>query len=169
VGDAPAPVAVLAHRERRHAWELTIGECRMLAVVANPDEGDVFVRSIGMSRSGADTVTRFRVTRASDGLTVHRDGTQFTIRRGPSPDANVPRTARASEAGSVIQAPLPGRIVKLATVVGATVVRNQPLVVVEAMKIETSLGAPRDGVVAAVHCAVGDAVAGGQLLVELAP
>jgi 3-methylcrotonyl-CoA carboxylase alpha subunit len=82
---------------------------------------------------------------------------------------NSPRAARASEAASVIQAPLPGRIVKVATVVGATVVRNQPLVVVEAMKIETSLGAPRDGVVAAVHCAVGDAVAGGQLLVELAP
>jgi 3-methylcrotonyl-CoA carboxylase alpha subunit len=169
VGDAPARVAVLAHRQRRHAWEVVVGERRMFAVVANVEAGEVSVRSVGSMRSGADAVFRFRVALASDGLTVHRDKDQVTIRRAPSPDVNSPRAARASEAASVIQAPLPGRIVKVATVVGATVVRNQPLVVVEAMKIETSLGAPRDGVVAAVHCAVGDAVAGGQLLVELAP
>ena len=70
---------------------------------------------------------------------------------------------------AIAQAPLPGRIVTVAVGVGDHVVAHQPLVVVEAMKIETAIGAPRDGVVAAIRCAVGDAVSGGQVLVELAP
>jgi 3-methylcrotonyl-CoA carboxylase alpha subunit len=169
VGDAPEAVAVLANRERRHVWEVTIGERRMVAVVADADEGDVSVRPVAAPESGDDPVHRFRVSPASEGLTVQGEGARLTIRRAPPPDADAPRAAHVSEATSVVQAPLPGRIVKVATQIGATVMLNQPLVVVEAMKIETSLGAPRDGVVAAIHCAVGDAVAGGQLLVELAP
>ena len=45
--------------------------------------------------------------------------------------------------------------------------RAQPLVVLEAMKMETPLVSPYDGVVRAVHVAEGDRVAGGALLVEL--
>jgi biotin carboxyl carrier protein len=59
--------------------------------------------------------------------------------------------------------------VRIAVAVGDVVQARQPLVVVEAMKIETAVTAPSDGVVRAIHCAVGEAVAGGQVLVELAP
>jgi biotin carboxyl carrier protein len=69
----------------------------------------------------------------------------------------------------LLEAPLPGRVVKIAVGVGDKVAAHQSLVVVEAMKIETSVAAPRDGVVAAIRCTVGEAVAGGQVLVELAP
>ena len=44
---------------------------------------------------------------------------------------------------------------------------GQPLVALEAMKIEQTLAAPRAGRVRAVRCAVGDTVASGTLLVEL--
>jgi biotin carboxyl carrier protein len=60
-------------------------------------------------------------------------------------------------------------VVRIAAAVGDTVRERETLVVVEAMKIETAVAAPRDGVVAAVLCTVGEAVAGGQVLVELAP
>ena len=42
------------------------------------------------------------------------------------------------------------------------------IVVLEAMKMETEITAPRNGTVAAVLVAAGDAVTGGQVLVELA-
>jgi biotin carboxyl carrier protein len=51
---------------------------------------------------------------------------------------------------------------------GTTVKAREPLVVVEAMKMETPLLAPYDGTVLAVHVQEGDRVAGGTLLVELA-
>jgi 3-methylcrotonyl-CoA carboxylase alpha subunit len=70
---------------------------------------------------------------------------------------------------AIVQAPLPGRVVKIAVQAGDRVVAHQALVVVEAMKIETSVAAPRDGVVASIHCAVGEAVSGGHVLVELGP
>jgi pyruvate carboxylase len=50
---------------------------------------------------------------------------------------------------------------------GAGVRARQPLVVLEAMKMETPLVAPYDATVKAVHVAEGDSVAGGALLVEL--
>ena len=49
----------------------------------------------------------------------------------------------------------------------AKVAARDPLVVLEAMKMETPLLAPYDGTVRAVHVAEGDRVGGGALLVEL--
>jgi len=44
---------------------------------------------------------------------------------------------------------------------------RQPLVVLEAMKMETPIASPYDAVVRSVHVAEGERVAGGALLVEL--
>jgi biotin carboxyl carrier protein len=51
---------------------------------------------------------------------------------------------------------------------GDTVAPRQPLVVLEAMKMETPLTAPYAATVRAVHVTEGDRVAGGAPLVELA-
>jgi pyruvate carboxylase len=50
---------------------------------------------------------------------------------------------------------------------GERVQPRQPLVVLEAMKMETPLVSPYEGVVSKVHVAEGDRVAGGAVLVEL--
>ena len=50
---------------------------------------------------------------------------------------------------------------------GAAVRAREPLVVLEAMKMETPLVSPYDATVRAVHVAEGDRVAGGAVLVEL--
>ena len=52
---------------------------------------------------------------------------------------------------------------------GATVAAGAPVIVVEAMKMENELAAPRDGVVKKVHVATGATVEGGALLVEVDP
>ncbi|MBV8480053.1 MAG: hypothetical protein JOY72_07085 [Actinobacteria bacterium] len=62
---------------------------------------------------------------------------------------------------------MPGTVVKVLVSAGDAVGARQPLVVLEAMKMETPLLSPYDAVVRAVHVAEGDRIAGGTLLVEL--
>jgi acetyl-CoA/propionyl-CoA carboxylase, biotin carboxylase, biotin carboxyl carrier protein len=68
---------------------------------------------------------------------------------------------------SAVTAPMPGTVIKVLTEPGAQVAARQPLVVLEAMKMETPLVSPYDATVRAVHVAEGDRVAGGAVLVEL--
>jgi biotin carboxyl carrier protein len=62
---------------------------------------------------------------------------------------------------------MPGTVIRLLAGPGDRVQARQPLVVLEAMKMETPIASPYDAVVRAVHVAEGERVAGGALLVEL--
>ncbi len=77
-----------------------------------------------------------------------------------------PETSAA--AGTKVTAPIPGRVTNIAVTVGDAVVRGQLLAVMEAMKMEISLTAGRDGVVASIHATVGEMVAEGTEIVKLA-
>jgi biotin carboxyl carrier protein len=63
---------------------------------------------------------------------------------------------------------MPGRVIKVLARPGTRVEPREPLLVLEAMKMETPVVSPYEAVVKAVHVAEGDLVTGGQLLVELA-
>ena len=65
-----------------------------------------------------------------------------------------------------MRSPLPGKIIELRVKVGDTVSRGQPLLVLEAMKMEHTLTAPADGTVKSVRYAVGEQVPEGAELVE---
>ena len=79
----------------------------------------------------------------------------------------VERSGGAAE--NRITAPMTGLVRSLPVEAGAAVAKGDILVVLEAMKMEHALRAAADGVVEAVHCAVGDTVSDGTLLVEFAP
>ena len=64
-------------------------------------------------------------------------------------------------------APMPGTVIRVLVEPGAAVAAREPLVVLEAMKMETPLVSPYAATVRSVHVAEGDRVAGGALLVEL--
>jgi acetyl/propionyl-CoA carboxylase alpha subunit len=87
----------------------------------------------------------------------------------PPPDVD----ASASDHGgpgheqTTVTAPMPGTVIKLLVGAGDSVRARQPLLVLEAMKMETPLTSPYDAVVRAVHVAEGDRVAGGTVLLEL--
>jgi acetyl/propionyl-CoA carboxylase alpha subunit len=68
---------------------------------------------------------------------------------------------------STVTAPMPGTVIRVLAEAGERVAARQPLVVLEAMKMETPLVSPYDATVRVVHVREGDRVAGGALLVEL--
>nr|WP_321359470.1 biotin carboxylase N-terminal domain-containing protein [uncultured Hyphomonas sp.] len=69
--------------------------------------------------------------------------------------------------GDHVSAPMPGKILSISVAAGAEVARGDTVAVMEAMKMEHALTAPRDGVVEAVTGKVGDQVSEGDVLVQL--
>jgi acetyl/propionyl-CoA carboxylase alpha subunit len=87
----------------------------------------------------------------------------------PPPDVDDPAHRHggpATEQSSVL-APMPGTVVRVLVAPGDEVEARQPLVVLEAMKMETPLVSPYAATVSAVHVAEGDRVSSGATLVEL--
>jgi 3-methylcrotonyl-CoA carboxylase alpha subunit len=66
-----------------------------------------------------------------------------------------------------LEAPMPGRVIAVKAAAGQAVSRGDEILVVEAMKMENAIRAPRDGVVKKVSAQVGDMVSPGVVLVEL--
>jgi acetyl/propionyl-CoA carboxylase alpha subunit len=91
--------------------------------------------------------------------------------RGSSPLLTVEATARATEGAgaeqTVVKAPMPGVVVRVLAAEGDRVEPRQPLVLLEAMKMETPLVSPYAAVVRRVLVSEGDRVAAGAVLVEL--
>jgi acetyl-CoA/propionyl-CoA carboxylase biotin carboxyl carrier protein len=88
----------------------------------------------------------------------------------PRPAPDVDETAHdrgPAVEQSTITAPMPATVIKVLVEAGATVSARQPLVVLEAMKMETPLVSPYDATVRAVYVTEGDRVAGGAAIVEL--
>ena len=88
-------------------------------------------------------------------------------RSGPPQVEAAAHDPATSGAGGTVSAPMPGTVIQVLAAEGERVQARQPIVVLEAMKMETPLVSPFDAVVRRVHVAVGDQVAGGAVLVEL--
>ncbi|MCI6812082.1 MAG: acetyl-CoA carboxylase biotin carboxyl carrier protein subunit [Lachnospiraceae bacterium] len=76
--------------------------------------------------------------------------------------------AAAAGAGSIrVEAGAAGKVFKIEANVGQTVKAGDAVVIIEAMKMEIPVVAPKDGTVASIDVAVGDAVEAGALLATL--
>ncbi|MCV6586782.1 MAG: acetyl/propionyl/methylcrotonyl-CoA carboxylase subunit alpha [Marinibacterium sp.] len=104
-----------------------------------------------------------RYHRKGDTITIFDDAEShvFTI---PDPLLG---EAGADQAGDAILSPMPGLVTLLRAAAGERVEKGQPLVTLEAMKMEHTLSAPRDGVIAEVLAAQGDQVQDGMVLIRL--
>lgn len=67
---------------------------------------------------------------------------------------------------NAIKAPMPGLILEISVIVGQEVKENDPLLILEAMKMENSFLSPRDGIIKSIAVFIGNAVDKGQLLIE---
>ena len=152
VGDAQQPVALARHHDGQ--CELQIGEQRW----------PIAVRPLGQGLH--DVVLGERRLRLE--VFVHGERVAVFAPEGSAVLRNVDAIAHAGDAagdGGRLTAPMPGKVVAFFAKVGDAVSKGQPLAVMEAMKMEHTLAAPRDGVVAELLYAVGDQVAeGGELL-----
>ena len=78
------------------------------------------------------------------------------------------KAAPAGAQGAVkVNAPMPGKILKVNVNAGTAVKKGDVLLVLEAMKMENEICAPQDGTVATVECAAGDSVESGKVLVSM--
>ncbi|NNC38153.1 MAG: acetyl/propionyl/methylcrotonyl-CoA carboxylase subunit alpha [Acidimicrobiales bacterium] len=98
--------------------------------------------------------------RRPEGDVVFVDGLAYLIRNGEG-------LAGEIAAGDNITAPMPGKILDVRVKVGDSVIKGDKLIVMEAMKMEMSLEAPRDGVIEVIDCAVDDLVDDGAVLLTL--
>ncbi|MNT47400.1 Glutaconyl-CoA decarboxylase subunit gamma [compost metagenome] len=111
----------------------------------------------------------FNVTLSEEGGAPVAVSTRSAGPAGPArpskPGAKAGGAAKPSD--GTVTSPMMSRVVKVCVEVGAEVKAGQPLVVVEAMKMESELLSPKDGKVGAVNCAVGDTVEQGKVLIKI--
>jgi 3-methylcrotonyl-CoA carboxylase alpha subunit len=105
-------------------------------------------------------------------LSVYRHGDRIAV-FAPEASALLTEIDRLAHAGDGaaegrLTAPMPGKVIALLVQAGQAVQRGQAVAVMEAMKMEHTLHAPRDGAVAELMCGVGDQVAEGAELLKLA-
>jgi acetyl/propionyl-CoA carboxylase alpha subunit len=160
------------------------------------DDGAVITVAITASRAGlvatvdGESVLVVVPEQSADAVTLELDGhrTRCSVQRIPdaatgaarvyvdSPlgatayteSARFPLPAREEIPGSLVS-PMPGTVVRVDAVVGASVAAGTPLVALEAMKMEHTLRAPHGGTVSEVRVMVGDQVDTGTVLVVVQP
>jgi len=84
-----------------------------------------------------------------------------------------PQVALPSQAGlpiargEPIRAPMPGKVLEIFVKEGDLVNAGEAVIILEAMKMQNEIRAPRKGVIGKVHCASGESVSSNDVLMEL--
>jgi acetyl/propionyl-CoA carboxylase alpha subunit len=97
-------------------------------------------------------------------LWVHSGGRTFVV------ETESKKSSRGGKSSAIdasqLLAPMPGKITKLFHKVGESVKKGEPVLVMEAMKMEYTLKAQSEVTITKVYCQVGDQVVLGKILVE---
>jgi 3-methylcrotonyl-CoA carboxylase alpha subunit len=186
--DRPAPAAP-SPWDARDGWRLNSRASRTIALRLGEAEQDVAVeyagggyllglgagpRVLASAELGGHGELRARLgerrVRAAVIVAGERRHVFFEGRAYPVAcvDASAGR-GRGDDATGRLTAPMPGKVIALLAAPGARVERGAPLLVLEAMKMEHTVKAPRAGVVKAFRFGAGDQVAEGVELVEFEP
>lgn len=107
------------------------------------------------------------VATRGDDVFVHLDGEAYQLHYAHP----LERLAHQAHGGAddAVRAPMPGSLVAVQVQAGDAVVRGQTLLIMESMKMETTIVAPRDGIVHEVHFATAQAFERDAVLVTLEP
>ncbi|MBN9686216.1 MULTISPECIES: acetyl/propionyl/methylcrotonyl-CoA carboxylase subunit alpha [unclassified Corallococcus] len=140
------------------AYEVGVGDTRV----------SLSLRALSAERAEVEVAGRRRAVRyrrAGGTLWCTLDGITRQLR-----DVSFrPPSERERASDGRLRAPMDGRIIRVSAEVGATVKKGDVLVVLEAMKMESSLIAPTDGVVTAVNVTVGAQVPARHVVAVVSP
>ena len=98
------------------------------------------------------------------------NGTRFSVHIADHYDRLVQQlglSVGSSQKANIVKAPMPGLVLNLLAEPGQTVAKGDPLLILEAMKMENVIKAAADGRVKSIHVQKGVAVEKGQLLLEM--
>jgi acetyl-CoA/propionyl-CoA carboxylase biotin carboxyl carrier protein len=146
-GPAAAPVPVRV-RGLAGAAQVAVGDGPPSAARARLDNGTLVV-------TWEDRTERYDCARCEEVIWLGRDGQSFAIREE---EPLAPERGSAQTGDGVIRSPMPGTVRAVQVAVGEKVRAGQPLLIVEAMKMEHSLAAPTDGEVRELLVAPGQQV-----------
>ena len=107
------------------------------------------------------------VATRGDDIFVHIDGEAYELRYRHPLDRLAAQSQGSAE--DSVRAPMPGSVVALSVAAGDAVTKGQVLMVMESMKMETTIAAPRDGVIASVAFEKGQTFDRDALLLSLEP
>ncbi len=106
--------------------------------------------------------------KAYDVTVEEKGGTSAPAAAPAAAPKAAPKAGSAGSAGSIkIEAGAAGKVFKIEAAVGTQVKAGDPVIVLEVMKMETPVVAPKDGVVASIEVAEGQAVEAGVLLATM--
>jgi acetyl/propionyl-CoA carboxylase alpha subunit len=133
--------------------------------VSNSSDDRIAVVSLGNGRYQVTQGATRRIAFAVGGRDtwVFLDGRTYLV-SDAAEDSK--RRSRVDEEAALV-APMPATVLAVHAAQGERVERSQVVMVLEAMKMELPIRAPRDGVVKSVGCQVGDLVQPGATLLEL--
>jgi biotin carboxyl carrier protein len=91
-----------------------------------------------------------------------------TVMPAPASPVATPRTSAEVAGPGGVAAPLPGLILQIKVAEGDSVQAGQPVVIMEAMKMENAVPASHNGTVRKIYVSEGDSVGEGDVLLEIA-
>ena len=159
----PVTLTIDGDRVRGNVGDRPIEAERLPSVAPAYAAAGAVVQEVVFRREGQ--TRRAVVVRHRDRVLVALGGHTYVFASG---DAAREAGGAAGGTGKII-APMPGKVIAVLVEVGARVEHGQPVVVIEAMKMETTLTADVDGEVAKISVAAGDTVEGAVVLVEITP
>jgi biotin carboxyl carrier protein len=154
VGDE---IKVVRVERSGHDYRITVGEHTCIVHVDRLSSGE-----LRFTRDGQPRLAYL----ANDGprCYVAFDATVYALSQA---DVASRRRRVAGTAENTLAATMHGQVVKILVSEGDSVTHSQPLMLLEAMKMEIRITAPRDGRVARILCSAGQIVERGQTLIEL--
>lgn len=114
-----------------------------------------------------DRVHEITVLRRKDGSIVYDGATELQVKLTDRRRFRAGAGAAGGAGQREVKAVMPGKVVTILVAVGDEVERDQPLLVLEAMKMENDVKSPRKGKVQEIHVTSGEAVETGELMVTL--
>lgn len=105
---------------------------------------------------------------AATPITPTTENTRAASDQKQQSQTQTPSPAATASAANTMPAPMPGTILKVLVNVGDTVSENQPLMILEAMKMENEIVAGMAGTVSAIHVSSGQTVDAGDNLITIA-